>query len=138
MTNIFFEEHIEDIYVKKDISYWNKINEILNNYKSDMYKLIDENNNMLPTTSHHVSINQYSQTKNSLTEYLYLGVENGEFDPQYPLHIVRDFIISMLEGLRTNIIYQYSDKEWIAEQIKMVKERIKDALLVLDLSYPEG
>jgi hypothetical protein len=74
---------------------------------------------------------RYENTYNCLSAYIENGIETGEFAPEYPVSTCVELLITVLEGLQTNSRLIYSDEKIVIEQMNIIREQLRDVLVVL-------
>ncbi|MDQ0243011.1 hypothetical protein J2S09_000547 [Bacillus fengqiuensis] len=122
-----------DVVCLNPVSVWRKIEGFLEEQTTLFYKVMERNAHSSSYSNDHKEMKiRYEKAYNRLINYIEVGVETGEFDPQYSVSLCVDMLVTTLEGLRfvcSNGIYE--NKQIVAEQMKLIRQQLKDTLLVI-------
>ncbi|SOC24365.1 hypothetical protein SAMN05880501_11718 [Ureibacillus xyleni] len=122
----------QNLIIINSISEWRKIESFLDEQKKFFFELIEENSNCSAYIIDSKTLQtRYEINSNSLKNYIETGIETGEFAPQYPVSTCVEMLITTLEGLHFNSRFIYSHQKIVSDQIKIIKEQLKEILVVI-------
>ncbi|MFT4412836.1 hypothetical protein ACLM5H_03150 [Fredinandcohnia humi] len=103
-------------------SNWGRIVDFLEEQENLIYKCLTSTISME---------HRYDCLYNNLKQYIEEGITIGEFAPEYSVDLIINSTISSLEGIRSMSKYISHDRLLVNKQIKLLKENLRDTLVVL-------
>lgn len=122
----------QDLIIINPISEWRKLESFLEEQTKFFFELVEENTNCSSyIIDSKILQSRYETNLNTLKNYIETGIRTGEFAPQYPVSICVEMLITTLEGLHFNSRFIYSHPKSVSDQVKIIKEQLKELLVVI-------